>query len=120
LAVLSVFILLSALRLPRWNASIEERLRTGLSPLRVAFSALRSGLEIAIPLVILLIAPSLMQPGISWRTLVVSTPDVGWWALYFSGLLLVTGVMRGFLLGRALLRRRRVAAAVPVLQPSVS
>ena len=118
LAVLSVAILVSAARLPRWNERMQGRLRAGVSRLRLALIGVRIAFEIAIPVAVLLLGPSLMQPGISSRTLLVSTPDIGWWALYFSGLLLITALTRGVLLGLYLWRSRGISMHLPALKPS--
>jgi CubicO group peptidase (beta-lactamase class C family) len=99
LAVLSATMLRSLVQLPRWKPRLDRRSR-------LALNWLRSALEVILGLAVLVFAPSLLQAGISWRMVVVSSPDLGWWALVFAGLLLVVGLLRAVLLARALWRCR--------------
>jgi CubicO group peptidase (beta-lactamase class C family) len=114
LAVLSLAILRALVRLPCWTPRVRRRSRLALSWLRIA-------LEVLPGLGVLVFAPSLMQAGISWRMVVVSSPDLGWWALIFAGLLLVVGLLRAVLLARALRRcRSHVRAGLQAPQPSLA
>jgi CubicO group peptidase (beta-lactamase class C family) len=99
LAVVSAGVLRALFQLSRWRRS------------RLALSSLRSAVEVAIGLAVLVFAPSLMQPGISWRMVVVSSPDLGWWALIFATLLLLIGLLRAWLVTRAVWRWRVAARA---------
>jgi CubicO group peptidase (beta-lactamase class C family) len=94
LVVLSIAIVWSLLRLREWKAPATRG--------RLALAWLRVLLEVTIPLSVLLQTPALIQPGISWRSVVVFSPDLGWWLLIVSALLLFTGLARGALLIRAL------------------
>jgi CubicO group peptidase (beta-lactamase class C family) len=93
LLVVSAAILWSLARLPRWRPP-AQRSRRALAWLRVA-------LEAAVALAVFACLPSVLQPGISWRTVVVFAPDLGWWALTAAGLLLFIGLARAALLVRA-------------------
>jgi CubicO group peptidase (beta-lactamase class C family) len=94
LTVLSAGVLRALFQLSRWRRS------------RLALSWLRAAAEFAVGLGLLVFAPSLMQAGISWRMVVVSSPDLGWWTLIFASLLLVVGLLRALLVTLAVWRCR--------------
>jgi hypothetical protein len=103
LAVLSVVIVAGLLRLRACNARLELRLRSSVSLRHLGASVLRIGLELGMPLLALVFAPSVMQQaGISWPTVLDSAPDLAWWTLLFANLLLLTGVLHAVLLVRAI------------------
>jgi len=91
-AMVALFIgaIWSLLRLRRWTPPTS----TG----RAALSWVRAGLELTIPLSVYLQVPSAIQPGVSWRFVLVFAPDLGWWMVIFSSLLFVTGLLRTALL----------------------
>jgi CubicO group peptidase (beta-lactamase class C family) len=99
LAAISIAIVWSLARLRRWVAPA-----TRLDAVR---SSIRAALEITIPVSVFLQVPSAIQPGISWRSVVVFSPDLGWWLLIFSSLLFITGFVRAALLLRSVRRESR-------------
>jgi hypothetical protein len=98
MVLLSIGAIWSLLRLRRWSPPITRR--------QQVLSWIRAGLELTIPLSVYLQVPSAVQAGISWGTLLAFAPDLGWWLLIFSGLLLVTGLARAVLLIRSVQRRQ--------------
>ncbi len=83
---LSIGAIWSLLRLRRWTPPTSRG--------RAVLSWVRTGLELTIPLSVYLQVPSAIQPGISWRSVLVFAPDLGWWLVIFSSLLFVTGLVR--------------------------
>jgi hypothetical protein len=90
MVALSIGAIWSLLRLRRWSPPTTRRQQT--------LSWVRVGLELTIPLSLYLQVPSAIQTGISWRSVLVFAPDLGWWLLIFSALLFVTGLLRTILL----------------------
>jgi hypothetical protein len=96
--LLSIGAVWSVLRLRHWSPPTTPR--------QQVLSWVRAGLELSIPLSVCLQVPSAVQAGMSWGTFLAFAPDLGWWLLVFSGLLLVTGLARAALLIRSVQRRQ--------------
>jgi len=102
LLALSVPILAAALRLPRWHRNLGLRRRTPAgSPWRAYLGALRAAAEVLIAVAVLLLVPRWIG---SWPLLVFGVPDLAWWLLAAAGVLILTGLARGALLTRELIR----------------
>ena len=107
LLALSVPILASALRLPRWHRNLRRRLPTR-PPWRTALTGLRAAAEVLVAVAVLLLVPRWIG---SWSLLAFGVPDLAWWLLAASGVLAATGLARGALLARELTRDVEVAGA---------
>ena len=105
LLALSIPILAAALRLPWWYRSLRRRLPER-RPLRVVLTALRAGTEILVPVAILMAIPQWIG---SWSLLMFGVPDLAWWLLDASGLILATGLTRAALLAWELARTAKGA-----------
>jgi hypothetical protein len=90
MVVLSIGAIWSMAHLRRWSPPITRR--------QQVLSWVRAGLELTIPLSVYLQVPSAVQAGISWGTLLVFAPDLGWWLLIFFSLLFFTGLVRSRML----------------------
>ncbi|MFL5578596.1 MAG: serine hydrolase domain-containing protein [Gemmatimonadaceae bacterium] len=99
LLVASAWIVWGLLRVPRWSAALRRRQRARHGRWRTAGTLARVALEVLVPALLLVASPRLA--GASWRVLLVTAPDLGWWALAASALLLATGLLHGALLVRA-------------------
>ena len=100
LLALSIPILAAALRLPWWYRILRRRLPSR-RPWRVALTALRAATEILGAVAILMTIPRWIG---SWSLLMFGVPDLAWWLLFASGVILATGLTRGALLARELAR----------------
>lgn len=112
LLVLSIPIVAAALRLPWWYRILRRRL-PARRPWRVVLTALRATTEILVSVAILLAIPWWIG---SWSLLMFGVPDLAWWLLVASGVILVTGLTRGALLARELARTAD-GAMPPLSQP---
>jgi hypothetical protein len=63
-------------------------------------SIARVGLEILLPVAVLLLTPRPL--GLTWPLILLFFPDLGWSGLAASTLLLATGLIRAALLARAI------------------
>jgi hypothetical protein len=117
LLVGSAWILWTLATLAGWGRDVERRLRAPEPAWRAAATAARLGLELLVPLGVLLAVPPLV--GGPWSVLLMVSPDLGRWALAASALLLGAGVGHAALLARAL-RRRRTPAPSPSTVASAS
>ena len=88
-------VLASLLRLPHWYKRFEQRSRY-----RLVRVSLRLIGELLLPTLILLGLPAL--GGYSWQFILLAVPDLGWWILVTMSLSLITGILRGVLVLRAL------------------
>ncbi len=106
--LISVLVLWSLLRLPRWYKSLRQRPHYR----RLVVPLVR---ELFLPAVLFLGLPFVVG---SWSDLVFSYPDLGWWLLVTLACLLLTGIIRG-VLAFLVLRRKdastRLAKACPHL-----
>src|SRR5437764_8607250 len=84
LLALSAAILSGLVRLPAWNHRLGRRLQESLG---LARAVARTAFEVALPLVVLVLGPSLVSV-ISWPLALTVAADVAWWTLVASGLLL--------------------------------
>ncbi len=95
MALIFVLVVASLLRLPYWSKRFEPRSRHRL--IRVSFRLLG---ELLLPTLILLGLP--VRGGYSWSFILRAVPDLGWWILVTMSLSLITGMLRGGLVLRAL------------------
>jgi CubicO group peptidase (beta-lactamase class C family) len=109
LFVLSLPILAAAARLPWWLRNLRRRL-LGRGRRRTALTALRAAAEILFATAILLAVPWWIG---SWGLLMFGVPDLAWWLLIASGVTMATGIVRGALLARELIRAGRPITPVP-------
>ncbi len=111
LAIISVLVLVSALRLPWWYRRTLRR--TPPQSPRVWWRAIIPlSWEIVLPAGLLLGIPLVL--GASWPAIVFALPDLGWASLTILTLWLLVGAVKIFL--RALLSRR--SGGTPPLVPS--
>ena len=96
--LLSVLVLLSALRLPHWNREFGQRRRH-----RVLRVGLRLVWELVLPLVLLLSIPNMFN---SWNEFVFTFPDLGPWLLIILSIMIITAITRIVLVVLTLRRKR--------------
>ena len=109
LLALSVLILVSAARLPRWSRNLRQR-HPARRPWRTSLTALRAAAEILFPFGILLLVP--WRIG-SWPLMIFGVPDLAWWLLGASTITVATGLTRGALLAREVVRGATYGHAAP-------
>src|SRR6266568_3700699 len=107
LALIFALVLASFLRLPYWYKRFEQRSRYRL--VRVSFRLLG---KLLLPTLILLGLPAL--GGYSWPFILRAVPDLGWWILVTMSLSLITGMLRGVLVLRALRQKNVPLKGVPI------
>lgn len=112
LALISIRLLWSVLRLRRWSQWFEQR-----PQLRILRTSWRLFWELVIPLQLLLGIPALT--GVAWSGLVYYQPELVVWLLLICLLLLITGIPRVALMVRAL-RRKQVETPIVVPSPHPS
>jgi CubicO group peptidase (beta-lactamase class C family) len=110
LALISIGVLWSILRLRHWSRRFEQRPR-----LRTLRTTWRLFWELVIPLLLLLGIPTLI--GVAWTGLLYYQPDLIIWLFLICALLLITGLARVVLVVRAL---RRKQAEMPKMPQSPS
>ena len=108
LALISIGVLWSVLRLRHWRKQFEQRPRR--RPLRLGW---RLFLELILPVAFLLVFPSML--GISWLNLVYFNPDLGYWLLGICAISIIVGIIR-IVLAFRVLRRKKTNA--PQVSPS--
>jgi len=100
--VLTVPILVAAVRLPWWYKNLRRQL-----PMRrwwrTALTVLRGVAEMLAAIAILLTIPRLYA---SWSLLTFGVPDLAWWLLAASAIILMTGLVHSGLFARALTRSK--------------
>ncbi len=116
LATLLALALWPLLRMRRWNQRLQQRHQAGRP--RLLWVGLRLGWELGVPLLLLIGVRLLLdsQGAQSWYEGLINFPDFIAWLWAISLVLLLTGVLRGVLVLRAL---RRTADARSVrMSPS--
>lgn len=108
LALISIGVLWSVLRLRHWRKQFEQRLRR--RPLRLGW---RLFLELILPVAFLLGFPAML--GLSWLNLVYFNPDLGYWLLGICAISIIVGIIRVVLAIRVLRRKKTNA---PQVSPS--
>ena len=103
--LISVLVLWSLLRLPRWYKRFGQRPHYR----RVIVPLVR---DLLLPMVLFFGLPFVVG---SWSDLLFSYPDLGWWLLVTLACLLLTGIIRGVL---AFLVLRRKDASTRLASPS--
>ncbi len=110
IVVVSVLVLLSALRLPWWYKKMknrpQHRLRRGILPLLW---------ELVLPVILLIGFPMLI--GAPWHVLLLTLADISYWLLATLAVLVITGIVRVVLTVRVL---RRKETGLPIVAPSPS
>jgi len=111
LALISVLVLWSALRLPRWYKKFGQRWQRG-GRLRRSFNIVRIGLRSVWELILpaLLLGLPLLNGYLAWRANFFNEPDIVSWLLVTLTLLLITGIIRVVLMVRVL---RQKNAGIP-------
>ena len=103
LVLISVLVLWSILRLPRWSEQFGRRWR---QPGRVkrGFNIARVGLRMVWELILpaLLLGLPLLNGYLTWRSLFFNAPDLVSWLLVILALLLITAITRLVLMVRVL------------------
>ena len=114
LVLISVLVLWSALRLPRWSKKFGQRRH------RLVRLGFRLTWELILPLA-LLIGLSIAGSGsnVSWSLLLFNVPDLGWWLIVTLSILLITGIIRAVLSFR-ILRRKHAGTRIQAPSPSAS
>lgn len=112
LALISIRVLWSILRLRHWSRWFEQRPR-----LRILRTSWRLFWELVIPLLLLLGIPNLI--GVAWAGLLYFQPDLIIWLFLICALLLITGLARVVLVVRAL-RRKQAELPTMIQSPSTS
>jgi CubicO group peptidase (beta-lactamase class C family) len=114
LGVISILVLVSVARLPRWYKKFAQRRH------RLLRLSLRLSWELVLPLT-LLIGLTISGSGSkgSWPQLLLALPDLGWWLLITLVVVLTTGIIRGVLAFRVL-RRKDADRPLTALSPSPS
>jgi hypothetical protein len=97
IVLISILVLLSALRLPHWYQKFGQR--RGHRLLRVG---LRLFLELVVPVVLLLSVPIMFS---SWNEFLFTFPDLGPWLLVTLAVLIITAITRVVLVVLALRRK---------------
>jgi membrane protease YdiL (CAAX protease family) len=103
--LITVFVLWSILRLPRWYEKSGRRWRQA-SRLKRGFKLAGVGLRLVWELILpaLLLGLPLLNSYLTWRTLFINAPDIVTWLLVILTLLLITGIIRVVLMVRVLRR----------------
>jgi CubicO group peptidase (beta-lactamase class C family) len=100
MAVVSLWVLALALRLPAWARKAQSWPGKGRR-WRSAIAGLRILVEAGLSLTAFALAPLVLGP---WQLAFFSVPDIAWWLAGSATLLLAVGMVRGFLLIRILAR----------------
>jgi hypothetical protein len=100
-------VLANLLRLPHWYKRFKQRSRHRLVQVSVRLIG-----ELLLPTLILLGLPAL--GGYSWQFILRVVPDLGWWILITTSLLLITGIIRGVLVLRTLRQKNVPLKGVPI------
>jgi CubicO group peptidase (beta-lactamase class C family) len=108
--LVSILVLVSALRLPHWNQKFRQR--RGHRLLRVG---LRLMWELLLPVVLLLSVPIMFG---SWSQFLLTFPDLGPWLIIILSIMSITAIVRMVLVFVAL--RRKSADNTVVVQPEQS
>ncbi|HEY6285871.1 MAG TPA: hypothetical protein VIX20_09435, partial [Ktedonobacteraceae bacterium] len=107
--LISILVLLSALRMPHWYQKFGQR--RGHRLLRVG---LRLIWELVLPVVLLLSVPIMFS---SWGEFLFTFPDLGPWLIVTLSVLIITAIIRIVLVVQAL-RRKDIDSSVVVMPPA--
>jgi CubicO group peptidase (beta-lactamase class C family) len=105
--LISILVLVSALRLPHWNRKFGQR--RGQRVLRVG---LRLVWELVLPVVLLISIPNMFN---SWNEFLFTFPDLGPWIIIILAIMIITAITRIVLVVLALRRKRDES---PVVTPT--
>jgi CubicO group peptidase (beta-lactamase class C family) len=121
LLAVSAALLWGLFRVPAWRRGLERRLQQTRRPVRTALTVVRVGLEILVPLGVVVLAPKVLEDS-GWPVVLLATPDLGRWVLVAASVLLLTGLVHAVLLAVALKRQRPGAPvrAAQALRPSLT
>jgi CubicO group peptidase (beta-lactamase class C family) len=116
LVLIAALALWSALRLPRWYREFGRRWRQP-GRWKRGFTLVRLGLRLVWELILpaLVLGLPLLIGYLSWRTLLITAPDLVWWLLVISALMFITGIIRLALTVHVL---QRASVDRPEVRPS--
>jgi len=117
LMLISALALWSALRLPRWYVQFGRRWRQQ-GRWKRGFTIVRLGLRLVWELILpaLVLGLPLLIGYLTWRTLMLTAPDLVWLLLGISALMFITGIIRLALTVRVL--QRGASVDRPAVTPS--
>ncbi|HEX6554840.1 MAG TPA: serine hydrolase domain-containing protein [Ktedonobacteraceae bacterium] len=116
LVLISALALWSALRLPRWYEQFGRRWRQP-GRLKRGFNIVRLGVRLVWELILpaLVLGLPILIGSLTWRTLLLTAPDIVWWLLVISALMFITAIIRLVLMIRVL---RGASVDRPAVTPS--